>query len=131
LLFSLFKKKCNHKKLTPFSVGNFCPDCGQEIEISWQILRCEHCQNKRKARVILNSTMPEDKFCRKCGTSNFYVEKKERLEFFDIEYAIFSKKEMNSSLESKQILHIWIEKEDITNDILNNIKLIPSLIQKI
>jgi len=123
------EKKCSHKKLTPFSTGDFCPDCGKEIEISWMILRCACCHSKRRARLIFSSIYPEDKYCMKCGGSECFIEKKETLDFFDVEYGIISKKEADNHVKHKEILQIWINKEESYGDIFENIKLIPLLIR--
>lgn len=131
-MLSLFfnkQKKCSHRKLTPFSPGSFCPDCGREIEIAWMILRCTCCNTKRKAKVIFNSIRPQDKYCIKCGTSECEIQRKETLEFFDVEYAIISKKEADNPVKHREVLQIWIEKENNSNEFINNIKLIPLLIQ--
>lgn len=119
-------KKCAHRKLTPFSTGNFCPDCGREVEITWLIPRCECCNARRKAKVNFNALHAEDKFCIKCGNSAYYTEKKETLELFDVDYAIISKKEVNNGHEYKERLQVWVEKENRTNDPDRAIKLIPA-----
>lgn len=128
---ALFKKqnKCSHRKFTPLTKGDYCPDCGKEIEISWIILRCKCCKNKRRARVIFNSIKPEDKYCVKCGTSECETERKNTLEFFDIEYAVISKIEADKQVKNREVLQIWIEKEEHSSEFLNNIKLIPLLIR--
>ncbi len=130
MIFSLFKKnqRCLHRKITPFCEGNFCPDCGREIEISWLILRCRCCRSKRKARIVFGSIFAENKYCIKCGEAKCYVEKKEILEFYDIQYAIISKKEVGSFKISKEMLQIWIENEENFSRNFNNIKFIPLLI---
>jgi len=79
--------------------------------------------------VVFNSILPEDKYCVKCGTSECYIDKKEKLEFFDIEYAVISKKEVDNSIKHREILQIWIEKGDNPGEMLNNIRLIPLLIR--
>jgi len=79
--------------------------------------------------VVFNSILPEDKYCVKCGASECYIDKKEKLEFFDIEYAIISKKEVDNSIKHREILQIWIEKGDNPGEMLNNIRLIPLLIR--
>ena len=105
--------KCNHNKIYPFSDGTFCPDCGQEIKISWQLLRCECCSSKRNVRVFFNKILPEEKFCKKCGSSEYYIETKEKIEFFDYEYAIILKEEVNTKIKIKKTLQIWIEEENV------------------
>lgn len=129
MLSFLFKNhnKCKHKKVTPFSTGSFCPDCGEEIKISWIILRCSCCQSKRHTRVAFNSLFPRDKFCIKCGDSAYYTEKKETIDYFEVEYAVISKQEINENIGIREILQVWIENERNSADILNNLKLIPVL----
>lgn len=131
MLAHFFKNhnKCKHKKITPFSAGSFCPDCGREIKISWLIMRCACCQSKRRACVVFNSLAPVDKYCIKCGDSDYYTEKKGGIEFFDLEYAAISKKEADNNLNIAEVLQIWIEKERKPNDIIGNLKLIPLLIK--
>ena len=72
---------------------------------------------------------PADKYCIKCGTSACYVEQKETLEFFDYEYAIISKKEADNSLNTKEVLQIWVEAENGCNRMFRNVNLIPLLIK--
>lgn len=111
-MFNYFFKnlnKCTHKRLTPFSPGNFCPDCGKEIEITWLIPRCECCNARRKVKVIFNTLRPVDKYCIKCGNSDFYTEKKETLELFDVDYAVISKKEVKNGLEYRERFQVWVE----------------------
>ena len=120
--------KCKHKKITPFSFGKFCPECGKEIKISWYILRCSCCESKRHACVIFDSLVPRDKYCIKCGESDYSLEKKESIEYFELEYAVISKKELHSDVNVKEKLQIWIENEQNYNEIIRNIRLIPLLI---
>ena len=125
LAFLKRQKKCSHKNFSPFSGGEFCPDCGKQIEISWLLLRCKCCNSKRKAGVAFNSIIPQDKFCVKCGESKCYVEKKENPEFFDIEYAVISKRETDNAL--KEVLQIWIENYVEPEHRHGNLKFIPLL----
>lgn len=144
LLF--LSNKCAHNKVYPLSEGAFCPDCGQEIMISWQILRCECCSTKRKAHTFENELspvrlltvavsgftpashmgklVPEEKFCKKCGSSDYYIETKEKIEFFDYEYAVILKEEINAKSKIKKTLQVWIEEENI-REIFAKPKLLP------
>ncbi len=92
------------------------------------ILRCKCCNSKRKARVIFNTIRPEDKFCSKCGDSECEIERKQTLEFFDVEFAVISKKETGTPVKNREVLQIWIEKEESYNEFINNIRLLPLLI---
>jgi len=121
----LFKNtKCAHTKVHPLSEESFCPDCGQEIKVSWQILRCKCCSSKRKSRFFINKIVPEEKFCKKCGSDDYYIEIKEKIEFFDYEYAIILKEEIKSKATIKKTLQIWIEEENI-REIFSKPKLLP------
>lgn len=111
LLFRI--TKCPHNKIYPFSDGTFCPDCGQEIKISWRILRCECCSTKRKAHFFINKLVPEEKFCKKCGSPEYFIDIREKIEFFDYEYAIILKEEVKINSKIKKTLQIWIEEENI------------------
>ena len=116
--------KCTHNKIYPLSEGSFCPDCGLEIKISWQILRCECCSTKRKTHFFMNKLVPKEKFCKKCGSSDYYIEIKEKIEFFDYEYAVILKEEIKEQSIIKKTLQIWIEEENI-REIFVKPKLLP------
>ena len=125
MLEFLFKKnKCTHSKVSPSFNGSFCPDCGCEIKVLWQFLRCECCSSKRSFHIYRNKAIPDNKFCKNCGSSKYYLESKESLEFFDYEYAIIRKEEVNTVLVMKDRLQIWIEEEGI-NDRMAPPKLLP------
>lgn len=128
MFFSFFKhgKKCLHKKMVPLSAGSFCPDCGKKIEISWLILRCKCCKSRRKAKVIFNSVVPDDKYCIKCGEEVCFLERRETLDFFEFDFAIISRKEVDSGINSEELLQVWVEGEFSFS---GNIKLIPLLIK--
>lgn len=131
MLGYIFKNhnKCKHPKITPFSVGKFCPDCGKEIQISWLILRCSCCQSKRRANVVFNNLVPRDKYCIKCGNKEYFKENKEKIDFFELEYSAISKKEINANNFSKEILQIWIEQDFSPNNIVHTLKLLPLLVR--
>ena len=61
----------------------------------------------------INKILPEEKFCKKCGSSEYYIETKEKIEFFDYEYAIILKEEVNTKVKIKKTLQIWIEEENV------------------
>jgi len=108
----------------PLKTGDFCPDCGQEIKISWQILRCNCCSTKRNSRFFMNKIVPQEKFCTKCGSSEYFIEVKEKIEFFDYEYAKILREEIKEKTGFKETVQIWIENENY-RDIFTKPKLIP------
>jgi len=119
--------KCKHKKVTPFCTGKFCPDCGKKIKVAWVMTRCCCCNAKRHASVVFNNIKPREKYCTKCGSREYYIEKKEFIEYFDLEYSVISKTEVGEYAEVREVLQIWIENERKAGDIINNLRLIPLL----
>ena len=126
LSFLFRRNKCAHNKIDPLNPETFCPDCGQEIKISWQILRCECCSTKRKSHVFKGKFIAEEKFCKKCGSSEYYIETKEKIEFFDYEYAVILKEEIKTKSEIKKTIQVWIEEENI-REIFVKPKLLPAV----
>ena len=74
LKYLMTKNKCSHEKITPNSIGKFCPDCGKEINITWSILRCKHCSTKRASYKRFGMVLPVDRFCSRCGSTHYFVE---------------------------------------------------------
>ncbi|EKE03999.1 MAG: hypothetical protein ACD_20C00121G0003 [uncultured bacterium] len=116
------KPKCRHEKITPTSIGKFCPDCGKEVFISWVILRCKGCSSRRQASPQFETIIPIEKFCSKCGERNYSIEKKSKLEFYEINYAVLIKEEFNDELIDNKT-QVWIEENSWSNFIQP--KLIP------
>lgn len=113
LSFLFNNTRCTHNKVYSLNEGAYCPDCGEEIKISWQILRCSCCSTKRKSHFFINKLVPEEKFCKKCGNPEYFIETKEQIEFFDYDYAIILKEEIKAKTQSRKTLQIWIEEENI------------------
>lgn len=126
LLFFSKRPQCLHEKITPHSIWNFCPDCGKEISINWFILRCRSCSSKRSASLYMNTLIPTDKHCSKCGCNNFYVEKKEKVDFFDLHFAVMTKEEVQNTSNKNGKTQIWIEKENCWKEYVLP-KLLPQL----
>jgi hypothetical protein len=126
LSFFSRRTKCQHDKITPHSIWNYCPDCGKEISIRWFILRCNSCSAKRESKLYLNTLLPVDKHCSKCGCSDYYVERKEKVEFFDLNFAVMAKEEINDNYKSGRITQIWVESENCWQEFVLP-KLIPLL----
>ncbi len=121
----LFKGNCTHTSFDPVGINQFCPDCGKEIRVAFKIVRCSCCSTRKSAKLIFKRIIPDEKYCSKCGSNDYYVEKKERIEFFDLRYAIILKEIVeNSSIEDFRT-QIWIENENNWSNIIKP-KLIPS-----
>lgn len=118
-----FLKKCTHEKVTPQSISPFCPDCGEEIALYWETARCACCSAKRSTVLSLNKAVPFDKFCTKCGTARYYIERKEHLDFFELRFATLVKETIRTDFYTKT--QIWVENEENLSSYLKPF-LIPS-----
>lgn len=112
MLFDFLKLKheCQHKNV-PLDVEEaYCPDCGELIRNKWFLVRCNCCNIKRAAHTEYNEIKPDTKFCPNCGSTEFYVQELDKVNFMDIHYAVFKK----VIISQQKIItrQIWIEKED-------------------
>ena len=86
--------KCNHDKIRPDMEQGYCPDCGKLIKNEWYITRCSCCGVKMKAMVRNGQIVPQNHYCSNCGNENFSVEKVEKINFIDINFAALVKTEL-------------------------------------
>ncbi len=121
----LFKDSCSHQNFDHTGANPFCPDCGKEVQVTFKIVRCSCCSTKKSAKLIFKRIIPDEKYCSKCGSKNYFVEKKERIEFFDLKYAIILKEIVEDSSFEHLRTQIWIENENNWSNIIKP-KLIPS-----
>ena len=129
LRFFFKRKKCLHEKVTPDKTNRFCPDCGKEILLYWQIVRCGNCHTKRNAISVLDLISPVEKYCSKCGTKEYFIEEKEKINFYDLNYAVLIKEEIKDKMSyRKTITQIWIDKESEMDNFVQP-KLIPLISQ--
>ena len=90
--FLYTKKECSHSKI-PLEVDcAYCPDCGELVENQWFILRCACCGVKVKAMIRNGKIVPVEKHCTNCGMAEFNVEKLEKVNFINVNYAVLMKK---------------------------------------
>lgn len=126
LYFLLKGFKCSHENMPVDGSSKYCPDCGKEIEISWYVLRCGHCSARRNAKTLFDSFEPVEKYCSKCGAKGHYLEKKEKLEFFDMNYAFMRKEQVYRKAHCVKNVQVWVDGEKDWGR-QTEIKLIPSL----
>ena len=89
-----FTPICTHEKIRPDVELGYCPDCGKLIKNEWYITRCSCCGVKMKAMVKNGQIVPQEHYCSNCGGENFEVERVEKINFIDINFAALVKKEV-------------------------------------
>jgi hypothetical protein len=86
-------KECDHRNVS--HSGQFCPDCGHKVCVEWAFIRCAQCNVKRppfrqpgvhnyKAEVA----KPMQKFCKNCGVVEFTVLKKQKIDAYELLFAL-------------------------------------------
>ncbi len=111
MLIDFFKHKteCNHEHLRSDLDECYCPDCGALVKNKWYMVRCSCCNIKRKA-ISGYDIKPESKFCPNCGSSDFYVQELDDINFTDINYAVLKRVVIPQNLCAAN--QIWIEKDN-------------------
>ena len=107
-----FQKACTHEKITPDMESGYCPDCGKFIKNEWLITRCSCCGVKLKTNLRNGEVFPQDHFCTNCGGEGFIVEKLDKINFIDINFAVLQKTvvEQDNKVDSTQC---WQEKTNV------------------
>lgn len=79
---------CRHLN-TPLVEGKtHCPDCGSGVVFHWQVLRCEHCRQRRSARYFLRRLIPHKPFCTHCGSSDYTIEWLTKPAYYQLDKAL-------------------------------------------
>lgn len=86
-----FNKTCNHDKITPDMESGYCPDCGKLIRNEWYIARCACCGVKLKAMDKNSKIVAQNHYCTNCGSEEYTIQKLEKINFVDINYAVLKK----------------------------------------
>ena len=107
-----FRKKCMHDKITPDMECGYCPDCGKLIQNEWYITRCACCGVKMKAIAKNGEIYPQNHFCTNCGSKEYTVEKLEKINFIDINFAVLQKKVVENP-DSVSTTQCWEERKSV------------------
>ena len=109
IILELFKKNriCTHDWVKPDCEFSYCPDCGELVENKWFITRCACCGVKLKATIKSGEVVPENHFCKNCGSEAFTVERVPKINFIDIDYAVLVKEVVKPSAFSK--IQTWVD----------------------
>ena len=110
-----FKKsrQCKHENFPPDKDTGYCPDCGELIENRWFIVRCACCGVKHKAIIKNGQIVPVEKFCHNCGGKDFVVERVNKINFIDINYAVLVKTTV--PCEHFEFTQSWAESRETSN----------------
>ena len=118
--FLKIKHECKHNRV-PVDVDEaYCPDCGALVQNKWFLVRCSCCNIKRAAHNHYDDIVPDTKFCKNCGSSEYYVQELDKLTFTDVRYAVFKKVVINQHNDSTR--QVWVEEE---HESASDIKTIP------
>ena len=102
------RTKCEHKKLSILSTQAYCPDCGELVESCWYVCRCACCGIKRNGVLKFGKIVPEEKYCTNCGTNQFILEKYDKLDFSNVQYAILKREIVPTAKINFSTVQTWI-----------------------
>lgn len=105
-----FKKNCSHDKITPDMECGYCPDCGKFIQNEWYITRCDCCGVKMRACAKNGEIYPQNHYCTNCGSKEYRVEKLDKINFIDINFAVLQKREVLQTEGTSCTTQCWEEK---------------------
>ncbi len=119
ILIKLLKTKnqCSHKKALMTTNEGYCPDCGQYLIKNYYIVRCVSCDVKREAKLYWGEIVPKDKYCSNCGAKEYYIEKLDKINFIDAQYAIYLKEIAQELKTLHPETQIWVEENEIIKQI--------------
>ena len=116
-LFKL-KKVCKHDKISPAIESGYCPDCGKHIKNEWYIARCSCCGIKLKAMERGGELVAQEHYCTNCGSSEYTIEKLDKINYIDINYAALKRVEVVDNIEKPFTTQCWQEKATLKPKLL-------------
>ena len=115
-IFNL-KKRCNHERVTPDMECGYCPDCGKYIKNEWYITRCSCCGVKLKTASRNGGIIPQYNYCTNCGGKEYKIEKLDRINFIDINFAVLIKQEVQNDIRVNTT-QCWQERTNVQPKLL-------------
>ena len=100
-------KECSHDKVPLDAEYYYCPDCGELIENQWYLVRCASCGLKEIATVKNGEVVPLDNFCHNCGGREYTVERLEKIDCININYAVLVKAVVKN--ETEEYSQSWVD----------------------
>jgi hypothetical protein len=113
ILHFLQKQECTHPNISYGKEMSYCPDCGKLIGINWYLLRCSCCNTKRAGYLRDGEIYPTVKYCENCGNQNYSVEKIDKINYFDLHYAVAKTEIINNNFSEKSFIQVWIEGKNV------------------
>ena len=113
-----FKLSCPHDKVSPHLEQAYCPDCGKLIQNEWYITRCECCGLKLRTVSRGGNIVPQENYCSNCGSQEFIVEKLDKINFIDINFATLVKRELKEDEKVGLTTQCWEEKISVQQKLL-------------
>lgn len=101
------KSKCSHSKVPIEADIYYCPDCGELVENRWYIVRCACCNTKEIATIHNGEIVPLENFCRNCGSKNYIIERIDKIDCININYAVLMREILNN--EINEYTQSWVE----------------------
>lgn len=100
-------KKCKHQHVPIEQDVCYCPDCGELVENQWYLVRCACCGVKLVATVRNDEVVPLDNFCHNCGGKGYTVERLDKIDCININYAILIKEVVKN--EIPEYTQSWLD----------------------
>lgn len=108
IISALFGTKCNHEHVGMDKDFGYCPDCGALIENQWIIVKCSCCGMKHKAIIKHGKVVPVNNFCHNCGSEEYKLEKLNKIDFVNANYAVLVRKEVKEKAR-KSVTQCWVD----------------------
>lgn len=105
-LFNL-NKKCTHPNIPIDQDICYCPDCGELVENQWYLVRCACCGVKQIATIRNDEIVPQDNFCHNCGGKGYTIERIDKIDCININYAILVKEIIKN--EINEYTQSWLD----------------------
>ncbi len=108
-----FNKKCTHANVPIDADYYYCPDCGELIENQWYLVRCASCGLKEVATVRNGEIVPASNFCHNCGSKGYIVERIEKIDCININYAVLIRQAVKN--ETNDYTQSWVDSMQTSN----------------
>ena len=102
-----FNKKCRHDSVPIDADYYYCPDCGELVENQWYLVRCASCGLKEVATIKNGEVLPAEHFCHNCGSKGYIVERIEKIDCININYAVLIKQVVKN--ETDEYTQSWVD----------------------